>query len=96
MKVKMLNTVKRLPDYLTFHKGRTYQAQHATNLPEWKEKGKVFVQKSDGDSMVIDPLGRVIYRASSSKPEIWVGDLDLGRLKAQRRRFPVLRHRKIY
>lgn len=28
-----------------FHKGRTYPAFPATNQPEWKERGKVFVHK---------------------------------------------------
>lgn len=50
---------------------------------------------SYGNSMIIDPLGRILKRASFSKPGVLVVDLDMGWLEAFRRGFPVLEHRKI-
>lgn len=57
--IQMINTATLLPSYLTFHKGRKYRAQWAKNLPEWEERGKIFVQKSNGDSMMLE---RADYR----------------------------------
>jgi hypothetical protein len=48
MKIKMLQTVHLLnydDKRWRFYKGRTYSAIPATNQPEYKEKGKVFVIK---------------------------------------------------
>lgn len=46
MKVKMLNTVQCAANRKNiFHKGRTYSATIATNQPNYKENGLVFVMK---------------------------------------------------
>lgn len=36
-----------------FHKGKTYKASPATNLPDYAAKGLFFAEKSNGASMVI-------------------------------------------
>lgn len=50
MKVKMLRTMKLLGTYpvWTFHKGRIYNAEPATNQPNWKNLGLYFVSKKNG------------------------------------------------
>ncbi len=50
---------------------------------------------SYGNSMILDPLGKVIKRASFSKPAVLITLLKLENLRVFRRRFPVLKHRKI-
>jgi len=50
---------------------------------------------SYGNSMVIDPLGRVMKRASFARSEVLIVDLDLKLLRDYRKCFPVLKHRKI-
>ncbi len=55
MKVKMLQTLKLLgtwPEW-TFHKGRTYNAVPATNQPRHVERGLLFVEKGNGQSMLV-------------------------------------------
>jgi hypothetical protein len=56
MKIQMTQTAKLLGTYpmWTFHKGRRYSAVHATNQPEWKEKGKVFAEKANGESILLE------------------------------------------
>ena len=47
MKVRMLNTVRCVSNRNNvFHKGRTYNAVQATNQPNYKENGLVFVSKT--------------------------------------------------
>lgn len=47
-----------------------------------------------GDSMVVDPWGRVLDRVASG-PGIAIGDIDRGALRRTRERFPVLEHRRL-
>lgn len=51
-------------------------------------------RETHGDSMIVDPWGVVLDRLPRGSG-IVVADLDLTRLKALRRSFPVLEHRKI-
>lgn len=51
--------------------------------------------RSYGNSMIIDPLGRALKRASFSGASTLIADIDLTDLRTLRRRFPVLKHRKI-
>lgn len=50
---------------------------------------------SYGNSRVIDPLGKVLKRASFGKSHVLIADLDLADLRNLRRCFPVLQHRTI-
>ncbi len=50
---------------------------------------------SYGNSMIIDPKGQIMERAGYSKSEVLMADLDLKYLRGYRKRFPVLKHRKI-
>lgn len=52
-KVKLLSTLKLLGTEIVFHKGRTYKAMIATNQPNYKEAGKIFVIKTNGESMML-------------------------------------------
>lgn len=52
--------------------------------------------KAFGASLLIDPWGRIIGRASLSKEEILVGDLDLDFQTRLRSGFPVLKHRRLF
>ena len=57
MKVKMLKTLSPACDYdknHIFHKGKTYNAVNATNQPNWKEKGLIFVEKKNGYSFLVE------------------------------------------
>ncbi len=56
MKIQMLQTAKLLGTYpmWTFHKGRQYRAVHAVNQPDWKEKGLIFAQKANRESILLD------------------------------------------
>lgn len=47
-----------------------------------------------GDSMVVDPWGRVLDRVASG-PGIAIGDIDREALRRTRARFPVLEHRRL-
>lgn len=64
MKIRILNTVSRLGTWplWTFHKGLKYNAVHATNQPEWKEKGLVFAQKANRENILIGKEDYVIVR----------------------------------
>jgi N-carbamoylputrescine amidase len=48
-----------------------------------------------GQSFLCDPFGQVITEGSSSKEEILVGEVDLGRIEEVRRNWPFLRDRRI-
>ena len=56
MKIQMLSNVTLLGTYpaWTFHKGRQYRAVHATNQPNWKEKGLIFAQKANRESILLE------------------------------------------
>lgn len=43
MKVKPILSFKLLGTSIQLDKNKTYTASHATNQPDWKEKGLVFV-----------------------------------------------------
>ncbi len=48
-----------------------------------------------GQSFVADPSGRVIARASSTKPELLLVDCDLAQIEEVRRGWPFLRDRRV-
>lgn len=50
---------------------------------------------SYGNSMIVNPLGKILKRASFSTPRVLIADINLTHLGDLRRRFPVLKHRKI-
>ncbi len=50
---------------------------------------------SYGNSLMIDPLGRVLERASFKTPQLLIHDLQMGEMRRFRRLFPVLKHRKL-
>ncbi len=49
-----------------------------------------------GNSMIVDPWGRVLARASSDREEVIVARLDFDELQRVRRELPSLRHRRLY
>lgn len=49
----------------TFHKGRTYWATPATNQPDYKEKGLVFVEKANTRWSQTLLIGREDYQIVS-------------------------------
>lgn len=49
--------------------------------------------RSFGTSLIIDPWGKVIARASKGREEVICADLNLKAQKALRKAFPVLKHR---
>ena len=55
MKIRIKSTVKLLPygKEATFHKGKVYPAQIAYNQPGWVLKQKVFAQKKNGHSILL-------------------------------------------
>ncbi len=55
------------------------------------EKGR----RSYGNSMVVDPWGRVVVRAPDEGDGVWFADLDLGELRHIRQRLPALQHRRL-
>jgi len=68
MKIKMIDSARMAgtPAAFTFHKGRTYYATPATNQPEWKENGLVFVEKTLRDGRVVELLlSRADYVAAT-------------------------------
>ena len=48
-----------------------------------------------GTSFLCDPFGVVLAQASEDRPEILVGEVDLGRIEEVRRNWPFLRDRRI-
>jgi len=44
MQIRPKENYKLLGTGIELNKERIYYAMHATNLPDWKEKGKIFVQ----------------------------------------------------
>lgn len=51
-------------------------------------------RESHGDSMIVDPWGRILDRLSSGSGFV-ISDIDLSYLHNTRRNFPVLEHRKL-
>jgi hypothetical protein len=45
MKVKPNESYKLLGTSTTLDKNRTYNADHATNQPDWEERGLIFVEE---------------------------------------------------
>jgi predicted amidohydrolase len=48
-----------------------------------------------GNSMVVDPWGRVLVRAPEEGDGVWFADLDLGELRRIRTSLPALGHRRL-
>jgi predicted amidohydrolase len=48
-----------------------------------------------GNSMVVDPWGRVLERAPAEGDGVWFADLDLGELRRVRAALPALAHRRL-
>ena len=55
------------------------------------EKGR----RSFGNSMAIDPWGRVLVRAPEESDGVWSAELDLGELRRIRQSLPALQHRRL-
>jgi N-carbamoylputrescine amidase len=47
-----------------------------------------------GRSMVVDPFGEIVHRASDTEDEVFVVDIDRARIVEARTRFPFLRDRR--
>jgi hypothetical protein len=54
-KIKMLRTLALAGTHpqWTFHKGRIYSAVRATNQPNHEAEKKIFVEKKNGQSMLL-------------------------------------------
>ncbi len=52
-------------------------------------------RETHGDSMIIDPWGRVLDRLASGSGFV-LAELDMGNLESTRRNFPVLEHRHMH
>ena len=50
---------------------------------------------SYGHSMIIDPWGNILARASADHPELLIADIDFDKQDAVRTQLPCLRHRRI-
>lgn len=50
---------------IQFHKGHRYRWMPARNQPDWESMGKIFIQKANGESMLLEEgeyiFPRVIY-----------------------------------
>ncbi len=51
--------------------------------------------RSYGNSLILDPWGRVLAQGSGGREEVITADLDFGYQTALRREFPVLKHRRV-
>jgi predicted amidohydrolase len=52
-------------------------------------------RRSYGHSLVADPWGRILVEAPEDGVGVWFADLDMDALRALRRTFPVLQHRRL-
>ncbi|MDP9298965.1 MAG: carbon-nitrogen hydrolase family protein, partial [Actinomycetota bacterium] len=50
-------------------------------------------RRSYGNSMVVDPWGRVLARAPDEGTGVWYADLDMTELRRIRQSLPALQHR---
>jgi len=55
------------------------------------EKGR----RSFGNSMAVDPWGRVLVRAPEDGDGVWFADLDMTELRRIRQVVPALQHRRL-
>jgi deaminated glutathione amidase len=52
-------------------------------------------RRTYGNSMVVDPWGRILTRAPGDGDGVWFADLDLSELRRIRDTLPALRHRRL-
>jgi predicted amidohydrolase len=52
-------------------------------------------RRTYGNSMIVDPWGRILTRAPGEGDGVWFADLDMGELRRIRETLPVLRHRRL-
>jgi predicted amidohydrolase len=52
-------------------------------------------RRSFGNSMVVDPWGRVVARAPEEGDGVWFADMDMGELRRIRQTLPALQHRRL-
>jgi predicted amidohydrolase len=52
-------------------------------------------RRSFGNSMVVDPWGRVLVRAPAEGDGVWFADLDMSELRRIRQVLPALQHRRL-
>ena len=52
-------------------------------------------RRSFGNSMVVDPWGRVVVRAPEEGDGVWFAELDMGELRRIRQTLPALQHRRL-
>ena len=57
MKAKPLHNYKLLGTDIVLDVRKTYSFSHATNQPDWKEKGLIFIQEREDD-----PVGVLLER----------------------------------
>ena len=50
MRVQPLNDFRMLGTQIHVSKDKVYDAIHATNQPNWKERGLIFIVGAEGDS----------------------------------------------
>ena len=50
MRVQPLNNFRMLGTQIHVSKDKVYDAIHATNQPNWKERGLIFIVGAEGDS----------------------------------------------
>ena len=50
MRVRPLNDFKMLSTRISVSKDKVYDAIPATNQPDWKERGLIFIQGAEGDT----------------------------------------------
>jgi len=56
MRVQPLNDFRMLGTQIHVSKDKVYDAIHATNQPNWKERGLIFIVGAEGD-LIGEPLG---------------------------------------
>ena len=56
MKIQPHLSYRLLGTALILHSGKTYEAEHANNQPDWEEKGKIFVKPNPAleDTMLLE------------------------------------------
>ena len=79
----------------TLIKARAIENQVFMIAPAQTGKHPVTGVESFGSSMIVDPWGQVLARASLHREEVIWADLDWERQRVLRREFPVLRHRRL-